>query len=472
MIRDFELIVGIEVHAELDTKTKIFCSCKTDVGAEPNTQCCPVCMGLPGALPVLNREVVALATRAGLALNCDITKKTHLDRKNYFYPDLPKAYQISQKAFPIARGGHLDISIGGEPKRIGITEMHIEEDAGKLIHADGETLIDCNRCGIPLIEIVSEPDIRSSEEAVAYLKALRLILLYSGVSKCKMNEGNLRFDVNLSVRRLGDKTLGTRTEMKNLNSFNFVKKAIEYEYARQVDVILSGGKIVQETRRFDESTGKTYSMREKENAADYRYFPEPDIPPFEISDEMISRQKEMLPRLPGERIREYIENYGLTRADAETITQEKLLADYFEEAASLSENAKITANILLSELLSLEGEHFSGKLPPSHLASLSDLYSSGKINSATEKKLLRRIFDTPGDPKAIVMAESLWQINSREELRSLLSSAEEENPKIVSDLLSGKHAAGKALIGKVMAKSRGLANPEILGEIFRKRFGE
>ncbi len=466
----FELIVGIEVHAELDTKSKIFCSCKTDFAAPPNTQCCPVCMGLPGSLPVLNKKVVSHALTAALALNCEIEKKTFLDRKNYFYPDLPKSYQISQKAFPIAKGGYVDILFGKDSKRIGITEIHIEEDAGKLIHKDGETLIDCNRCGIPLIEIVSEPDIRSSDEAVAYLKALRSILLYSGVSKCRMNEGNLRFDVNLSVRKIGEENFGTRTEMKNLNSFAFVKKAIEYEYKRQVGEILSGGKIIQETRRFDESSGMTYSMREKENAADYRYFKEPDIPPFEIKDETLSQLYANLPRMPRERILDYIKNFGLSLSDAETLTSEKALSDYFEEAAKSSFFPKTTANILISELLSLEGENFSAKIPAEYLSSLSNLFASGRINSATEKKLLRRIFISPENPEKIAENESLWQINSKDELLSLLSSAANENPKIVSDIRNGKSAAKQALIGKVMAKSKGLANPLILDKVFQEFF--
>ena len=290
LIKNYETVIGLEVHVELKTDTKIFCSCPTTFGAEPNTHCCPVCMGMPGTLPVLNKKVVDYAVKAGLATNCTITQKSKQDRKNYFYPDLPKAYQISQYDLPLCEHGHIDINVGGEEKRIGITRIHIEEDAGKLVHDDKYgTMIDCNRCGVPLIEIVSEPDIRGPEEAIAYLEKLRAIIMYTGVSDCKMQEGSLRCDVNLSVRKKGETKFGTRTEMKNLNSFSFISKAIEYEYKRQVEAIEAGEKIYQEPRRFDANTGKTYSMRRKENANDYRYFPDPDLPFIEISDGDLNR---------------------------------------------------------------------------------------------------------------------------------------------------------------------------------------
>ena len=302
LIKNYETVIGLEVHVELKTDTKIFCSCPTTFGAEPNTHCCPVCMGMPGTLPVLNKKVVDYAVKAGLATNCTITQKSKQDRKNYFYPDLPKAYQISQYDLPLCEHGHIDINVGGEEKRIGITRIHIEEDAGKLVHDDKYgTMIDCNRCGVPLIEIVSEPDIRGPEEAIAYLEKLRAIIMYTGVSDCKMQEGSLRCDVNLSVRKKGETKFGTRTEMKNLNSFSFISKAIEYEYKRQVEAIEAGEKIYQETRRFDANTGKTYSMRRKENANDYRYFPDPDLPFIEISDGELDAYRAEIPTLPDER---------------------------------------------------------------------------------------------------------------------------------------------------------------------------
>ena len=331
----YEMVVGLEVHVELKTKTKIFCARSTAFGAEPNTQCCPVCMGFPGTLPVLNEKVVEYALLAGLATNCEIARFSKQDRKNYFYPDLPKDYQISQYDLPLCAHGHLDITTAEGEKRVGITRIHIEEDAGKLVHTDGgRTLVDYNRCGVPLIEIVSEPDIRSAEEAVAYVRKLRAILLYLGVSDCRMNEGSLRCDVNLSVRRRGDQALGTRTEMKNLNSFQFIAKAIAYEFARQVGVLEEGGAVVQETRRFDAASGKTFSMRSKENSSDYRYFPDPDLAPIVTDDGMLDALKKRIPELPDERRRRYIEAYALPALDAEAICAVKELADYFDEAAA------------------------------------------------------------------------------------------------------------------------------------------
>ena len=334
LYKGYEMVIGLEVHVELKTKTKIFCNCKTDFGAEPNTHVCPVCMGMPGTLPVLNRKVVDYAIKAGLATNCTIARFSKQDRKNYFYPDLPKAYQISQYDLPLCEHGHVDIETENGAKRIGITRIHIEEDAGKLVHDDKlGTLIDCNRCGVPLIEIVSEPDIRSAEEADAYLRKLRAAILYTGVSDCKMNEGSLRCDVNLSVRKPGE-PFGTRTEMKNLNSFQFIAKAIDYEYHRQVDALESGEGVVQETRRFDANSGKTYSMRKKEDANDYRYFPDPDLPPIVITEEKLAALKAEIPMLPDERKAIYTEKFGLTAYDSEVITNELAVADYFEETAN------------------------------------------------------------------------------------------------------------------------------------------
>lgn len=460
MRSDYEVVIGIETHAELLCDTKIFCSCKTAFGDEPNTHICPVCMGLPGALPTLNKKAVALATRAGLALNCEITRKTKLDRKNYFYPDLPKAYQISQYDKPLCKNGHLDIETESGKKRIGITRIHIEEDAGKLIHRGDETLIDSNRCGVPLIEIVSEADISSAEEAVKYLEALRLILLYTGVCDCKMNEGSIRFDVNLSVRKKGDTVLGTRTEIKNLNSFQFTKKAIEYEARRQIEVIESGGKIVMETRRFDADTGKTYPMRLKETQDDYRFFREPDIPPFEISEAEIEREKAEIPELPEKRIERYKTEYAIRREDAEVLCETPLLSDYFDRAASMTPYPRTVANLIISEASAIADGEITDAVHPNMLASLSELFGGGEINSATMKKLLRRMWKTGLDPKKIVDEEGLRLIKDDKKITEFVLSAIESSPKSVEDYKRGKTNAATAVIGQVMRLSGGLCDPD------------
>lgn len=466
----YEMVIGLEVHVELKTKTKIFCSCSTEFGAEPNTQCCPICLGYPGTLPVLNGKVVDYAIKAGLATNCTIAKRSKQDRKNYFYPDLPKAYQISQFDIPLCDGGWLDIETKNGTKRIRITRIHIEEDAGKLIHREdgevGETLFDANRCGMPLIEIVSEPDIRSAEEAVAYLKKLRSTLLYTGVSDCKMNEGSLRCDVNLSVRKVGEKTLGTRTEMKNLNSFQFISRAIDHEFKRQVEEIEAGEKIVQETRRFDEVSGKTFSMRTKEDADDYRYFPDPDLCPIVISDEKIKVIRDEIPMLPDERKAHYIKAYGLTPYDAEMITAEKKFADYFEPAAEKTAYPKLVANMLISEIFRLPLEEDEAPpMPAEHLAAIAEMSGDGRINSSTAKKLLAEVWESGEDPERLVIERGLEQINDREVLRGYVKKAIEDNPKSVDDYLSGKKSALKAIVGKVMAATGGKANPVIVNEL-------
>lgn len=466
-IDDYELVCGLEVHVELKTATKIFCSCPTTFGAEPNTQCCPVCSGMPGALPVLNRRVVELAVTAGLALNCEITRLSREDRKNYFYPDLPKAYQISQFDLPLCVGGYVDILSDGKPKRIGITRIHIEEDAGKLIHDDSGTLIDLNRCGVPLIEIVSEPDIRSAEEAADYARKLRSILLAAGVSDCKMNEGSLRCDVNLSVRKRGETDLGTRTEMKNINSFSFVEKAVEYEYRRQVELLKSGGKVVQETRRFDAQSGKTFTMRVKENADDYRYFPDPDLPWIETTDEEIMRIKSTLPKLPDARRADYIA-MGLSEKDAEQLISDPALYEFFDKAAELTEYPKLLANLTLGELLSLtDGDIKAG---PAALAKVADLAGEGTINSSTAKKLVRAICEASGagktfDPVRYVEENKLAQIRDEALLREYVTKALEADPKAVAAYKAGKSNAAKAIMGKIMAKTGGRGDPVILDRL-------
>lgn len=471
MIKDYEVVIGLEVHCELGTKTKIFCGCPTTFGAEPNTQCCPVCMGMPGTLPVLNRQVVDYAVKAGMATNCTIAKYSKQDRKNYFYPDLPKAYQISQYDLPLCEHGWIEIENEHGTKKIGITRIHIEEDAGKLVHNDEfGTMIDCNRCGVPLIEIVSEPDIRSAEEAVAYFKKLRAIILYTGISDCKMQEGSMRCDVNLSVRKKGEKKFGTRTEMKNLNSFTFIQKAIEYEYKRQVEEIENGGQIVQETRRYDQTTGKTYSMRKKEDANDYRYFPDPDLAPIIMSEEKIVELKATIPTLPDERKRLYIEKYGLTPYDAELITSEMSTADYFEEAVSNTGYGKIVANLIISEIMKLyDSENGKIVIEPYHLAQIANMQGNGEINSSVAKKIVKVLWENDEDACEYVKKNDLGQINDESILSEMIEQAIAKNPKSVEDYKKGKLAAAKSIMGQVMSATKGRGNPIVIEKLLNVR---
>ena len=466
LYKGYEMVIGLEVHVELKTKTKIFCNCKTDFGAEPNTHVCPVCMGMPGTLPVLNKKVVDYAIKAGLATNCSIARFSKQERKNYFYPDLPKAYQISQYDLPLCEHGYVDIETADGSKRIGITRIHIEEDAGKLVHdAKLGTLIDCNRCGVPLIEIVSEPDIRSAEEADAYLRKLRAAILYTGVSDCKMNEGSLRCDVNLSVRKPGE-PFGTRTEMKNINSFQFIAKAIDYEYRRQVDALESGESVVQETRRFDADSGKTYSMRKKEDANDYRYFPDPDLPPIVITEEKLAALKAEIPMLPDERKKLYTETYGLTAYDSEVITNELAVADYFEKTACATRYPKLAANMLITDILrSYDSENGDLPVKPERLAALADLLGDGKINSSTGKKIVGELLVSDFDPAVYVAEHGLEQINDRAVLEQAVREVLMSDAKSVASYKAGKTAALKALVGKVMAKTGGKANPVMVNEL-------
>ena len=465
----YEMVIGLEVHCELKTKTKIFCGCSTAFGAEPNTQCCPVCMGMPGSLPVLNRQVVEYAVKAGMATNCTISRFSKEDRKNYFYPDLPKAYQISQYDLPLCEHGWLDIETADGAKRIGITRIHIEEDAGKLIHGEEGTGCDYNRCGVPLIEIVSEPDIRSAEEAKAYVQKLRAILLYTGVSDCRMQEGSLRCDVNLSVRKKGESRFGTRTEMKNLNSFQFIVKAIEYEYARQVEVLESGGEVVQETRRFDQASGKTYTMRKKEDADDYRYFPDPDLPPIVLDEETLARWKADIPVLPDERKAMYIEQYGLSSRDAELLAAEQAVADYFEAAAKQTAYPKTLVGLLTTEIFRLlPADSTDIPLSPVHLARLADLLGEEKINSGTGKKLLGQLWEKDADPAVLAEEQNLWQISDESVLRPLAREAVEKNPRSVADYRRGKVQAIQALVGQCLRATGGQGNPQILRRLLEQ----
>ena len=471
-INGYELVVGLEVHVELKTKTKIFCSCRTDFGAPPNTQCCPICMGLPGAMPTLNARAVEYAARAGLALGCTVNRISKFDRKNYFYPDLPKGYQISQYDVPICENGELYIDTAEGEKRVGITRIHLEEDAGKLIHDGNDTLIDHNRCGVPLIEIVTEPDIRSSDEAKEFLKKLRSVLLYTGISDCRMNEGSMRCDVNLSVRRLGDTSLGVRTEMKNLNSFAFTAKAIEYEYARQVALIESGGKVEQQTRRFDSSTGETYSMRTKESAADYRFFPEPDLPLCVISEDSLSEIRASIPELPDARRKRYVNELSVSAPNASVLVGDRALADLFEAAARHTRHTRVLANIMVTELLSLTdmsgGEQFSCSVEPIRLASLASLLGEGIVSSTVAKKLLSEMLTDGIDPEVAVRERGLSRISSEEELLPIVRKAIEDSPRAVADVLCGKRSAAKAIIGRVMALTSGRADPSVASAMIER----
>ncbi len=471
MIKGYEMVIGLEVHTELATKTKIFCSCKTDFGAEPNTQCCPVCMGMPGTLPVLNEKVMEYAVKVGIATDCTIQKKSKQDRKNYFYPDLPKAYQISQYDLPLCEHGHVDIETEDGDKRIGITRIHIEEDAGKLVHDEKYgTMIDCNRCGVPLIEIVSEPDIRSAAEAIAYLQKLRATIIYTGVSECKMQEGAFRCDVNLSIRKAGE-PFGTRTEMKNLNSFAFIAKAIDYEYKRQIDALESGEVIVQETRRFDADSGKTFSMRKKENANDYRYFPDPDLPIITLNDEQLEQYKTEIPTLPHQRKREYMEKYALEGATAELLVTERARADYFESLAPLCINPKHAANMLTVEVLRLCGEE-DIPLAPNILADISNMFCDDIINSNTVKKVIKAVFDDGVDPCEYVKTNELSQINDDNEIARIVNEVLRDNEKSANDYRAGKTNALAALIGQAMKRTGARANPVKLNEMMLKRLSD
>ncbi len=466
MIDGYEMVIGLEVHVELKTKTKIFCSCPTMFGAAPNTQCCPVCMGFPGTLPVLNQQVVHYAVLAGLATSCTIAHYSKQDRKNYFYPDLPKAYQISQYDLPLCIGGHLTVETENGEKRIGITRIHIEEDAGKLVHAPEKgTLIDCNRCGVPLIEIVSEPDIRTPQEAVSYLRKLKAVIEYTGVSDCRMQEGSLRCDVNLSIHKQGE-PFGTRTEMKNLNSFTSVQRAIEEEYRRQVEAVKAGERIVQETRRFDQNAGKTSSMRRKENANDYRYFPDPDLAPIVLADAQIEAWRGELPQLPDARKAVYMKQYGLTAYAAEQIVSSKYLADYFESAAQSTDAVKTVANLLISEVFRLlDDEDGTIPLSPASLAKIAEMTESQVISVGTARKTITALWTQPEEPVEYVKRMGLKQLSDEAQLMAYVRQAIDKHPEMVAGYRKGKLTLKNALMGIAMGLSGGKANPVVLQKL-------
>ena len=466
MYKDYELIIGLEIHAELATKSKIFCSCSTAFGAKPNTHCCPICMGFPGTMPVLNRKALHLAIKAGLVTGCAISPTVSFDRKHYSYPDLPKAYQITQYENPLCTHGALDIPAECGEKTIRINRIHMEEDAGKLLHrGEKGTLVDHNRCGIPLIEVVTEPDIRSADEAVAFLKTLRTLLLYAGVSDCKMQEGSLRCDVNLSVRKMGETALGVRTEMKNLNSFTNVHKAIRAEYRRQVDELEAGRPICRETRRFDPSTGHTTLLRTKEKESDYRFLFEPDLPPFLLSADLVETLRKELPVLPAQRTKTYETLYGLSRYDSELLTASPALASYFEACVSHTAYPKHLANLFTGELFRLlPADVTAADLTaiPAHLGYVATLLGEGKVNSTTAKRLLLAVWLEHADPAELMQKENLTRIDDRDALVAVVEAVLGENPDMVTSYLGGKQTAAKALMGACMAATKGKADPVIL----------
>jgi aspartyl-tRNA(Asn)/glutamyl-tRNA(Gln) amidotransferase subunit B len=462
----------MEIHIELGTKTKIFCSCPTEFGQDENTHTCPVCLGMPGVLPVLNEKVVEYATRAGLALNCEIAHFSKMDRKNYFYPDLPKAYQTSQFDLPICTGGVVGIEVDGVKKDIGITRIHIEEDAGKLLHesADG-TLLDVNRCGVPLIEIVTEPDLRSAEEARAFAEKVRNILEYTGVSDCKMEQGSMRFDVNLSIREKGSEVLGTRTEMKNLNSFRALIRAVQYESKRQIIELKKGHTIIQETRKWDDTKGSSSSLRSKEEAHDYRYFPEPDLVPIVLEPADIEKIKNELPELPEAKKQRYIDEYKLPEYDAGVLTTTGVTARFFEEAVALYNEPKQISNWMMVEIPPLLKENEVSmeniSITPAQLVELLKLVKNNEISGNTGKEVLKEMFSTGKNPGDIVKEKGLAQMSDTGELEAIIEKIVSDNPKSVEDIGAGNEKAYGFLTGQVMKATKGKANAQVANEIIR-----
>ena len=474
----YETIIGIEVHVELKTNTKIFCNSTTEFGGDPNTHVCPVCLGLPGTLPVLNKKVVEYAVRAGLALNCSIANFSKFDRKNYYYPDLTKNYQISQYDLPIAEQGYLDIEVDGQEKRIGITRLHMEEDAGKLVHQGNimttpYSLVDYNRAGVPLIEIVSEPDMRSPEEARAYAEKLRAVIQYTGVSDCRMEEGSLRCDANISVRPVGQKELGTKSEIKNMNSFRALQRALAYEVERQIGVLESGGQVVQETRTWDEARGITLSMRSKEQAHDYRYFPDPDLVPLVLDPQWIDFIRQSLPELPDQRRARYVQEFGLPVYDAGILTLTKEMSDFFEQTIQQYDNPKAVSNWMMGEmsrLLNAGGmEIVQCKIKPAQLASLLKLIDKGTISGKIAKTVFEEMFASGKDPEAVVQEKGLVQISDEGAIAAIVDEVIAANPKSVEDFRAGKEKAIGFLVGQVMRATKGKANPELVNKLLKEK---
>lgn len=474
MAKQYETVIGLEVHIELATKTKIFCGCSTEFGGAPNSHTCPVCTGMPGSLPVLNKQVVEYAMAIGLATNCRITQVCKFDRKNYFYPDNPQNYQISQLYLPIARDGYVEIETGNGKKKVRIHEMHMEEDAGKLIHDewDDTSLVDYNRSGVPLVEIVSEPDMRTADEVIAYLEKLRMIVQYLGASDCKLQEGSMRADVNLSVREVGSETFGTRTEMKNLNSFKAIAHAIEGERQRQIELLEEGREVIQETRRWDDNKEHSYAMRSKEDAQDYRYFPEPDLVPIVISDEWIERVKAAQPELRSEKLERYKKEFDIPEYDAEIITESKKTADLFEAAAAACGKPKKVANWIMVEVFRLMKE--TGTEPedltfsPENLAKLIDLVDAGTINGTVAKKVFEKMFTDNVDPEKYVEEQGLKTVSDEGALKEVVEQVIAANPKAVEDYKGGKEKALGALMGQTMRTMKGKADPGVVNQMLRE----
>ena len=475
MAKQYETVIGLEVHVELATATKIFCGCSTKFGAAPNTHTCPVCTGMPGSLPVLNKKVVEYALALGMAANCEINQYCRFDRKNYFYPDNPQNYQISQLYLPICHDGHLEITTETGKKTIRIHEMHMEEDAGKLIHDEWEdcSLVDYNRSGVPLIEIVSEPDMRTAQEVIDYLEKLRMICQYLGISDCKLQEGSMRADVNLSVREVGSDRMGTRTEMKNLNSFKAITHAIEGERERQIELLEEGKEVIQETRRWDDNKESSHAMRSKEDAKDYRYFPDPDLQPMQIPTEWMEQIRSRQPEFQEERAARYEEQYGLPTYDASILTQTKHMADMFEQTADLCGNPKKAANWLMGEGLRLlkekgmEAEDMD--FTPKHLADLIQAVEGGKINQANAKKVFAKILEDDVEPLAYMEKEGLLMVSDSGAIEGAVDQVLAENPKTVEEFHSGKEKVLGFLVGQVMKKMRGKADPGMVNELLRKK---
>ena len=474
----YEPVIGLEVHVQLATATKIYCACPTSFGAAPNSNVCPVCLGLPGALPVLNRKAVEMAIKAGLALNCEVRGFSRLARKNYFYPDLHKGYQISQYDQPLAEHGWLEISGEGEPKRIGITRVHIEDDAGKSVHegfkdSDRFSYVDLNRCGTPLIEIVTEPDLRSSVEAYAFLTELKLLMQHVEVSSCDMEKGHLRCDANVSVRARGAQAFGTKAEVKNLNSFRFLKMALDYESARQVAVLEAGGQVIQETRLYNPETGETAGMRGKEHAHDYRYFPEPDLVPLRISDAWRERVRGEMPELPPARRRRFVESYGLREYDANLLVQTRALSDYFEKAAEVSGDPRAAANWVIGDLSAAlnaaDKDIRESPVSAAHLGELVSLVAVGEISGKMAKDVFAKMFSSGEPAQVIIEREGLRQISDAGALGRIVDEVIQANPKQVEQYRGGKAAVLGFLVGQVMKATRGQANPQAVNELLRER---
>ncbi len=474
MSKTYETVIGLEVHVELATKTKIFCGCSTKFGGAPNTHTCPVCTGMPGALPVLNKQVVEYAMAVGLATNCEITTYNKFDRKNYFYPDNPQNYQISQLYLPICRNGFVEIDTAAGKKQVRIHEIHMEEDAGKLIHDEWEdvSIVDFNRSGVPLIEIVSEPDLRSATEVIAYLETLRQTIQYLGASDCKLNEGSMRADVNLSVREVGAAAFGTRTEMKNLNSFKAIARAIEGERERQIELLEMGRSVIQETRRWDDNKESSHAMRSKEDAQDYRYFPDPDLVPVEISEEWTAKVRAAQPELRPQKLARYKQEYDIPDYDANILTETKKMADLFEETTALCGKPKKVSNWLMGETMRLLKEQGADpedlSFSPAHLATLIELVEAGTINGSVAKEVFEEIFKNDIDPAAFVEAHGLGAVNDEDALRSTIKEILAVNPKSVEDYHAGKKKAMGFLVGQTMKAMQGKANPAMVNEILRE----